>query len=136
MYPADHESGPLNTMTSPGSGIAEAVADLLDDDAVTGTPGAAVQRGFHRLGRDEVHPGDEGLQQEAQYQRHHDENREFAPEGRLLLCVLLSSLRTPIGVVAPVVCTGGSVVAGDGVVAVTVRTRPAGSCGESATTTA
>ena len=58
--------------------LGEPVGQLVDHDAIADAAGAAVQRGLHRLRRDEVRPGDERQHQVVQADRDHHENDGLA----------------------------------------------------------
>ena len=60
---------------------AEAVGELVDEDAVTGAALTAVQRRLHRLRGDLVEASDEGVEQGQQRQGDDEDDRELDPPG-------------------------------------------------------
>ena len=117
--------GPRNTTTSPGPRVGEPVGDLVDQHAVVVAAGAAVQRGLHRPGRDDVDLGEERLDQERQHQRDHDEQRQLLPERRPPCAVRAAAcVRRP----GPLLVPAGGCRSGDAARAAAVAARrPVGS---------
>jgi len=83
--------------------LGEPVSELVDHDAVADASGAAVQRGFHGLRRDEIGPGDESQHEVVQTHRDHHENCGLAECPALTLLSVVGLVDLLVGCLGVIV---------------------------------